>query len=319
MKRKVSSIRLPKTGAIYGIIILIIVFSIILDGKYITVSNVINIFRQSATLCIMTICAFLAILTHQTDLSIGATASLSGIVAAMILQKGGSVIFAVICAILAGLFIGAINGLFAGFTTIPTFIVTLATMSIAESIGMILNNGTISVKNPVFKFVNGTNLWIIPFPTIIVMVLYFFFFWVLKYRRYGTYLYAVGGKEEAALTAGINVRWHKMSVYLINGALAAFAGLLYTARLNAANPSQGIGLELDGICAAVLGGAALTGGEGNIWGALLGAIAISILRNGMNRIGLRIITQMTIFGLMLIIILALDVFNRKRGAKTDEK
>lgn len=318
MKRKLSVIRLPKTGAIYGIILFIVIFSVILDGNYVTVSNIINIFRQSATLSILTICAFLAILTHQTDLSVGATASLAGMVAALILQKGGPVIVAIIIAILSGVFIGAINGLFAGFTTIPTFIITLATMGIAESIGMILNNGTVSLKNPVFEFVNSTTFWFVPFPTLIVIIIYIFFFWVLKYRRYGTYLYAVGGKEEAALTAGINVRWKKMSVYLINGVLAAIAGLIYSARLNAANPSQAIGLELDAICAAVLGGTALTGGEGNIWGALLGAIAISIMRNGMNRIGLRIITQMTIFGFMLIIILALDVFNKKRGEKNNE-
>ena len=192
-------------------------------------------------------------------------------------------------------------------------------MNIASSIALVLNNGTLSVSHSVLEAFNTVRLVVIPFPALLVFLLILVFFWILKYRRYGTALYAVGGKEEAALTAGINVRWVKMSAYLIGGSLAGLAGVIYSVRLSAANPTQGSGLELDAICAAVLGGTALTGGQGSIWGAYLGALAIFILRNGMNLMGVRTIEQLTVIGFVLIVVLAFDVYNRRKAVKVGEK
>jgi len=306
---------LPKTGAIYGIVLFIILYSIILDGHYLTMNNIINVFRQSATLCILSISAFLAILTHQIDLSLGSIVSMSGIVMGLLLSAGAPLPVAVLGAVLSGTAVGAVNGVLAGYTTIPPFIITLATMNIAKSVALVLNNGTLGISNDALKFFNEATIGIIPLPALLALLLFLFFFWILKYRRYGTALYAVGGKEEAALTAGINVKWTKMSVYLIGGSLAGLAGMVYATRLNAANPTQGAGLELDAICAVVLGGTVLTGGRGSIWGAYLGALAIFILRNGMNLMGVRIIEQLTVIGFVLILILALDVYNRRREEK----
>ena len=148
-----------------------------------------------------------------------------------------------------------------------------------------------------FAQLSEGNILYIPVPVLLVAVLYIRMNYILKNRRYGTYLYAVGGKEDAAWSSGINVKKMKLSVYLINAVLAAFAGFIYAARLSAANPSQGSGLELNGICAAVLG-----------------AIAISILRNGMNMLGWRILTQMMVIGFILILILAIDV--KKKEAES---
>jgi len=191
----------------------------------------------------------------------------------------------------------------------------MATMNIAKSIALVINNGTLSVSDPMLKAFNDITIGIIPLPAILTLALYAFFFWLLKYRKYGTALYAVGGKEDAAMTAGIDARWIKMSVYLIGGSLAGLAGVIYSSRLSAANPTQGAGLELDAICAAVLGGTALSGGHGSIWGSYLGALAISILRNGMNLMGVRIIEQLTVIGCVLILILTFDVYNRRKGER----
>lgn len=319
MGRKKFRLYLPKTGAIYGIVLFVILYSIILKGNYLTINNVINVFRQSATLCILSICAFLAILTHQIDLSLGSITSLSGVVLGLLLNAGMPLPAAILGAVLSGTAVGALNGALAGYTTIPPFIITLATMNIAKSIALVLNNGTLAISNRALKIFNDTTLGVIPLPALLAFALFLFFFWIMKYRRYGTALYAVGGKEEAALTAGINVKWTKMSVYLIGGSLAGLAGVVYAARLNAANPTQGAGLELDAICAAVLGGTALTGGQGSIWGAYLGALAIFILRNGMNLMGVRIIEQLTVIGFVLILILALDVYNRRKEEKKSGK
>lgn len=129
---KKYKLRLPKTGAIYGIVLFVILYSILLKGNYVTVNNIMNVFRQSATLCTLAICAFLAILTHQIDLSLGSIVSMSGIVLGLLLNAGTPLALAVMGAVLSGTAVGALNGVLAGYTTIPPFIITLATMNIAN-------------------------------------------------------------------------------------------------------------------------------------------------------------------------------------------
>ena len=313
MKEKNALLKkLPSSGAVYGIILFVIIFSMMIPG-YLTIHNISNIARQSAVLCFISMCSCLAILTNQTDLSCGAISGFAACVAAKAMNSGCSILVGCLIGLLMAMVIGAINGILAGYTEIPTFIITLATMNIAESLGMVLQGGTIHIPYDNFKNLSEGSILYIPIPALLVAALYLIMNYILKHRRYGTYLYAVGGKEAAAWTSGINVKRMKLSVYLINSALAACAGFIYAARLSAANPSQGNGLELNGICAAVLGGIVLGGGRGNVFGALLGAIAISILRNGMNMLGWRILTQMMVIGFILIVILALDV--AKKGAK----
>lgn len=301
---------LAKTGAIYGIILFLLVFSLSVDN-YTSINNFTNIARQAAVLCILTICAFLAILTHQLDLSIGGICGLTGMVVAVLLEKQAPLPVACLAGLATGVAFGMVNGLLAGMTTIPTFIVTLATMNIAESLGMVIRTGTIQITNSTFVWLSNGSIGPIPFPLLLVAVIYLIFWYILKYRPYGTRLYAVGGKEEAALTAGINVKRTKVSVYLINGFLSGLAGILMASRLSSANPSAAMGYELDAICGTVLGGTALTGGRGKIGGAFLGAIAISMLRNGMNMMGLRLVTQKMVIGAVLIIILAVDVLRKE--------
>ena len=301
---------LPKTGATYGIILFLLVFSLSVDN-YMSISNFTNITRQAAVLCILTICAFLTILTHQLDLSIGGVCGLTGMVVALLLEKQASLLVACLAGLATGMAFGLLNGFLAGMTTIPTFIVTLATMNIAESLGMVIRTGTIQITNSAFVWLSNGNIGHVPFSLLLVAVMYLIFWYILKYRPYGTRLYAVGGREEVALAAGINVKYTKVSVYLINGFLAGVAGILMASRLSSANPSAAMGYELDAICATVLGGTALSGGRGKIGGAFLGAIAISMLRNGMNIMGLRLVTQKMVIGAVLIIILAVDVLRKE--------
>lgn len=301
---------MPKTGAVYGILLFLVIFSA-LNSNYFTASNFMNISRQTAVLSILTLCAFLAILTHQLDLSIGGLCSLCGMVMAVLIRDGSSLFVAVLAAFAVGLAFGVVNGLLAGFTSIPPFIITLATMNITSSLGLIIHSGTIQVSNPSLSFLSNGNLLVIPFPIIVICVLYLVFWFILNKRKYGTHLYAVGGKSEAALASGIKVKWTKISIYLINGLLSAFAGIMMVSRLSSANPSSALGYELDAICATVLGGTSLMGGRGKIGGALLGSIAISMLRNGMNIVGLRLVTQKMVIGAVLIVILLIDVYRKE--------
>lgn len=303
---------IPQTGAIYGIALFLVFFSCA-NPNYLSVSNFVNIARQTSVLSILTVCAFLAILTHQLDLSIGGICGVASMVTALFLEKKVALPITCLAGVGTGVVFGFANGLLAGLTTIPTFIITLATMNIAESVGLVIRTGTIQISNEAFVWLSNGDVGPIPFPIILVVVIYLLFWYVLKYRRYGMRLYAVGGKEEAAITAGINVKWTKMSVYIINGLLSGIAGLLLASRLSSANPSAAMGYELDAICSTVLGGTALTGGKGKIGGAFLGAIAISMLRNGMNIMGLRLVTQKMVVGTVLILILIVDVW--RKGAK----
>ena len=301
---------MPQSGAVYGIVLFILIFSLAVPN-YLTFLNLTNVMRQSAVLCFIAMCSCLAILTNQTDLSCGAISSLAACVAAQAMNRGSSIFIGCLLGLLAALAMGLINGILAGYTTIPTFIITLATMNIAESLGMVIQGGTIHIPYESFSQLSEGGILYIPVPVVLVAVLYIGMNYVLRHRRYGTYLYAVGGKEDAAWTSGINVKRMTFSVYIINAAFAACAGFIYSARLSSANPSQGSGLELDGICAAVLGGIVLGGGRGSVYGALLGAIAISILRNGMNMLGWRSLTQMMVIGFILIIIIAFDAVRKE--------
>lgn len=160
---KKIKLRLPKTGAIYAIVLFVIIYSFLLNGQYLTVNNIINVLHQSSTLCILSISAFLAILTHQIDLSLGSIVSLSGVVLGLLLNSGVPLPLAILGAVLSGTAIGAINGVIAGYTTIPPFIVTLATMNIASSIALVLNNGTLSVSHGVLQAFNTGRLLVFQF------------------------------------------------------------------------------------------------------------------------------------------------------------
>jgi len=305
---KKKRLALFNNGAFYCLVIILITFGV-LSPQFLTLSNLLTVARQTSTVCVITICSFLAILTHQTDLSVGATASLTAVVAVHgAVNMGLPVWVACLLALLVGLAMGLLNGLLCGYTTIPPFIITLGTMYVGESIGIIITKGyTIPIADAAFTWIGaGTVFGMIPVPLILVVILVCIVSYVLRNRRYGTLLYAVGGNEDATLASGVNTRRIKLSVFVINGALATLAGFILASRLGSANPSQGMGLELDGICAAILGGTALSGGVGTITGAILGAITLQLLRNGLNLVGISSSVQMFLIGVAIVVILIFD-------------
>jgi len=313
LELKSITAKLPKTAAVYGILIIAIVFSIWTPGFF-SFSNLYNNMRQIAPLAIITICSFLAILTHHIDLSVGGMMGLAGIVGCMLTNAGWDILPACLVAVLSTMAIGLLNGIIIAFTNIAPFIVTLATMGISQSLAQVLGRQSLKITNEAFGLLDTANVFgFLPLPILITAILYLVFGFLLVRRPYGTHLYAVGGREDAALASGINVKRIKISVFTINGLLAGLAGLLFSARILAANPTFGEGYELQGICAAVLGGAALTGGKGTIGGAFLGALAIQLLRNGMNYAGVNSSSQMIAVGVLLVIIITVD--SMRKGAR----
>lgn len=308
---------LPQNIALYAIIAFAIIFSRYSSG-YLTVSNATNLFRQASVFCIITLASFLAIVTHQTDLSVGAVASLTSVIVALMIQNGQPLFLAILTGFIIGIACGALNGLLIGFTNIAPFIITFGTMSIAESAGIIITDAkTVPVKNAAFLQLSKYELFgFLPVCVLLMFIIYAVAGYVIKKRRFGTALYAIGGNEEAAKATGIDVRLHKFAVYVINGILATTAGLILAARVGTTNPSIGIGLEFEGICGAVLGGTALSGGKGSVSGVFLGAMAIAILKNGFNILGLKSGYQMIAIGAIIIAILLMDaVIAMRKGAK----
>ena len=309
MKQKLKKVTsyLPRNVALYAIILFVVIFSTLSPG-YLTLANATNLFRQASVFCIITLASFLAILTHQTDLSVGTVASLTSVIVALLIQKGVSLPVAILAGYAVGIGFGALNGLLIGFTNIAPFIITFGTMSMAESIGIIITDAnTVPIKNETFLQLSKYEIFgFLPVCVLVMFVVYGIALYVMNKRKFGTALYAIGGNEDAAKATGINVRKHKFSVYIINGILATTAGLILAARVGTTNPSIGVGLEFEGICGAVLGGTALAGGRGTVVGAFLGALAIAILKNGFNILGVLSFYQMVAIGSIIIIILVMD-------------
>jgi len=298
-------------GSIYAILLLLLLFRFG-SAQFLSVSNFLNILQQSSILAIVSIGSFLAILSHGIDLSLGAIVTFAGVVSALVMVQGYDVISACLIALAAGIAAGAVNGFLIAYTRVDPFIVTLGAMGTCEGLALVLANGaTIPANNATFKVLGGGSLLLVPLSALIALASYGLFGFLLKRTALGTHIYAVGGNEEAALLSGIQVQKLKILVYAVNGLLAGFAGLVLASRLGAANPSQGIGIEFDGIAAAVVGGTSLAGGRGNVWGTFMGAVIIAILRNGLNMAGLPMALQMVIVGLIMVGVLTLDTLRRK--------
>jgi ribose transport system permease protein len=219
-------------------------------------------------------------------------------------------------AIVAGVLVGMALGWFNGFVItrfgLPPFVATLGMLSIARGLTMLWTRGfPITGLGPEFGFI-GTGYWLgVPMPVWISAALVAMFVIVTKRTRFGRYLYAVGGNERAATLSGLNIKRVKTMVYLLGGALAAVAGLMVTARSDAADPNAGIGYELNWIAAVVIGGTSLSGGRGSILGTVLGCLIIGVLDNGLVLLNVSAYWQQVIKGCVILLAVAIDRLSRK--------
>ena len=268
--------------------------------------NLGNIALQAAALIIVSLGMTLVILTEGIDLSMGAVLGLCGVVMGM-LAAHGSLPMAVAVALLAGIAAGVCNGALVAYAGMPPFIVTLGVYGIAQSLAMVLTQGnSVTGLPPAVRWFNE-GAWLgIPIP-ILAMVAVFAITWVLLYRtRFGRYVFAIGGNRRALELAGVPVRAWLIAVYAYAGLLAALASFIMTARMNAAHPTIAIGLEFDAIAAVILGGTSFEKGNGGLWGTLVGALAVAVLRNGLNLIGLSTEWQVAAVGLVIVTAVAID-------------
>ena len=294
----------------YGILIafvLIVIAMTILSPVFLTVTNVLNVIRQSSIYGIMAIGMTFVILTGGIDLSVGSLLAIAGAIAAGSIKSGLGLGLAVLIALAIGLGFGLLNGVFITLGRITPFVVTLGMMSIARGLTLIYTKGyPISGFNPAFRFIGGGDVIGIPFPIIVFILTTVIAWLILSQTRLGRYTYAIGGNEETVKLSGINSDVYKTIVYMISGAASAISALILTSRLNSAEPVAGTGYELDVIAAVVIGGTSLMGGRGSVWGTLIGALLIGVINNGMNLLGISPYFQLVVKGVIIIGAVLLD-------------
>jgi ribose transport system permease protein len=298
-------------GTLIGLILVTVVFWI-LSPYFLTLTNLLNIAEQTSINAIIAVGMTFVIIAAGIDLSVGSIVALSGVVMAGFLVGDQSEPLAIAIGLAVGACCGITNGLFISYGRLPAFIATLGMMSVARGAALFYTDGRpISGFSPGFRFLATGELFSIPAPVVIMVIIYIIAAFVLNKTKLGRYTYAIGGNEEAATLSGINTKLIKTIIYGIAGLLSALAAVLLTARLNSAQPIAGMMYELDAIAAVVIGGSSLMGGEGKLSGTLIGAFIMGILRNGLNLLGLSSFTQQIIIGSVIILAVLVDTALRK--------
>jgi ribose transport system permease protein len=313
---------LRKFQSLIALLLMVVALSLLSD-KFLTVTNMWNVTRQISVNVCISVGMTLVILTGGIDLSVGSILALSGAVAAGLLKNGVELpmfnlwirytfVGAALGAILVGSGLGFFNGFMITRFKVPPFVATLAMLTIARGFTMLWTKGfPISGLGRTFAFL-GTGWFLgIPAPVWICAIIVAAAVVLTKRTRFGRYVYAVGGNEQAAKLSGLNVNRVKLWVYIISGALAAAGGLITTSRLDSAQPNAGMGYELDSIAAVVIGGTSLSGGKGSILGTVLGALIIGVLNNGLILLDVSPFWQLSIKGFVILLAVAIDKFSAK--------
>jgi ribose transport system permease protein len=294
-------------------LLIIVVLSFTADN-FLTVNNLLNVFRQVSINALIAFGMTFVILTGGIDLSVGSILALSSALTAGMMGSGMDTWLAVILGLGAGALMGAINGLFIAKGRLAPFIVTLATMTIFRGLTLVYTNGKpITGLNKDFAFLGKGYILQIPTPIIWMVVTFVVVYIILKHTTFGRRVYAVGSNEEATWLSGISTNKVKILVYSISGLLASVSGIILTSRLNSAQPTAGASYELDAIAAVVLGGTSLSGGKGWVVGTLIGAIIIGVLNNGLNLMNVSSFYQQVVKGAVILIAVLLDR-SKKRTA-----
>ena len=301
-------------GPFAALILVVIVVSLTTD-RFLLPQNLSNVTLQVSIVALAAIGATLVILAGGIDLSPGSVLALSSCTLAILVKNWGwPVELAIPATLLLGALLGLCNGVLSAYLRIPAFVVTLATLTIYRGLAFLITGGTpifsISPKlRPIFY---GSFLGV-PLPLYYVLVAFVLAALFLRYTVPGRAIYAVGGNESAARFTGIKVNRTRLLTFVIAGLTAAAAGVLTTARLDSGSPNYGVGLELQAIAAAVIGGASLAGGSGNIIATLFGALIVAVVQNGLNLNAVPASWQQITLGTIILMAVGLDMWRKDLG------
>lgn len=305
--RKNLSYMLKKNGVLIGFFALFIIMFIISD-TFRTAQNLINVLRQISINGIIAVGMTLVILTAGIDLCVGSLVAVAGVIAGSFITVHPEMgVAALLLAVLVcGLF-GLLNGLLISYADIPPFIATLATMSIARGFAYVYSDGKpYTILSESFEIYGKGSVGPIPVPVIIYVAVVIIAAVVLNRTKFGRYLYATGGNENAAVASGVKTKVIKTWAYLSSGILTGLAGVILASRIGSGQPAIAVGYETDAIAATVIGGTSLVGGIGTIHGTVIGVLLIGVLSNGMNLMGISSYYQQIVKGVIIILAVMLD-------------
>jgi len=300
--------------SLIALIILIAVVSV-LNEYFFTLDNLLNILRQTSVIAILAAGMTLVILTAGIDLSVGSVLALCGAFAASMISLEIPVFIAIPISLFGGAVLGSMAGLIISKGKVQAFIATLVMMTLLRGVTMVytdgrpISTGFTDVSDHFAWFGTGY-MFGIPVPVWLMVFVFVGIWYLLNHTRFGRYIYALGGNESATKLSGINVDRIKIGVYSICGLLSALAGIIITSRLSSAQPTAGMGYELDAIAAVVVGGTSLAGGRGYIMGTLIGALIIGVLNNALNLLDVSSYFQMIVKA--AVILLAVLVDNKQK-------
>lgn len=316
MKRKERKIDFSNMSALIVLIVLCIGLSIAEPAFY-SIGNLINILQQVTVYAVLALGVNVVIFTGGIDISVGSIVAFTGIVMGKLIVECG---LPDPVGILAALLIGAACGTFSGVMIakfkLQPMIATLAMMSMARGAAYTLADGqTITGYSDGFRWIGVANIpgTRIPVQIVFMLLLYVLFYYVMKYRKFGRFIYSIGGNEEATRLSGIDVDKYKILAYTISGLCAAIASVILVAKLNSAQSTAGLDYEMDAIASCVIGGTSLLGGYGSVWGTLVGAIIMFVIRNGLNLLNVSSNLQKLVLGVVILLaVLADSLRNRKK-------
>jgi ribose transport system permease protein len=277
--------------------------------------NLNNLILQVSIIAIVAVGSTIVIFAGGIDLSPGSAIALMTVLFASAVKFWGVPFYpAMLMVVVIGLLLGLLNGVLTAYLRIPSFITTLAALSAFRGVAFMFNNGSpVSQVSPLLEPIFYGRLFGLPLPLYYVAAIYALGFWFLRYTALGRSLYAVGGNPNAARLSGIDVRKTQLAAFAIAGVCAAFGAILMAARLNSGSPNYGVGLELSAIAAAVIGGASLAGGRGNILNTVIGAMTIVVVQNGLNLNAVPTSVQNVVTGAIIVLAVGIDMWRAEIG------
>ncbi|QHE53914.1 ribose ABC transporter permease [Pontibacillus sp. HMF3514] len=299
---------ISQLGPLIGLVLIMIILGFLSDNFF-TLDNILNLLRQISINALIAFGMTFVILTGGIDLSVGSILAFGSAITAGMLASGMDPLLAVLLGLLAGAVMGAFNGFVITKGKVAPFIATLATMTIFRGATLVYTDGrpiTGLSDSFVFEMIGKGYVFGVPFPAILMIIVFFILFFILRKTVFGRQVYSVGGNEEASILSGIKADRVKIWVYSLTGMLSVLAGIILTSRLNSAQPTAGTMYELDAIAAVVLGGTSLAGGRGRIVGTLIGALIIGVLDNGLNLLNVSSFYQQIVKGGVILLAVLLD-------------
>ena len=308
--------QLTKAPSFTSLVTVVLLAAMLLVGGalyegFLSLQVMLNLLIDNAFLLVIAIGMGFVILSGGIDLSVGAVAALSAMVSSWLFVSAGLPGWlALVGGLVAGLLAGVVNGLANAYGKLPSFIATLAMLSVARGLTLVISDGR-PIKTPAEVSFLGGNLGPVPMPIVVLLVAALVASFLLNRTVIGRSMYAVGGNAEAARLSGLPVKRILVTVFALAGLFAALAGLLLAGRLDSAQPQAAAGYELDAIAAVVIGGASLSGGLGKISGTFVGALVLVVIRNGLNLLNVTSFWQQVVIGLVIALAVGVDVLRRK--------